>query len=382
MKDFFYNIPTKVYFGKDSEVNVGQYIKQYNPNKVLIHYGSNRIKNDGLFNRVVESLNKQGISYIEIGGVQPNPRMDLVYKAIDICKKEGVDFVLAIGGGSVLDSAKAIAHGVANANDDVWDYALGKSKPSKTLHKAAILTIASAGSEMSNSCVLSKGNEKYGFSSDLNRMDFAIENPQLTYSVSKHQTACGAVDSAMHSIERYFNPGQCEITDDIALAIIKNAFKYGKLAYDNPNDYEARANMMWISSLAHNGISSMGKQSQLVVHQFEHEISGMYPNVAHAEGLSAIWCSWARYVYKYNLAKWIKYAKEVWNTSDIEEAINKQEQYYKDLCMPTSLKDLDVKQKDLDKLALRVSNNKTRTLLGDKQLDYQDMLNILKKAFK
>ena len=393
MNNFIYETPTKVYFGKDEEYKVGKIVAEYNPKKVLIHYGGRYAKESGLLDRVKKCLDDESIKYVELGGVVANPELKLVRQGIDLCIREGVDFVLAVGGGSVLDSAKDIANGAANPEVDVWDFSLKKCEPEKTLNKGAILTISAAGSEMSNSCVItnSETGEKRGYGCSNNRMNFAIENPELTYTVNPYQTACGIVDIAMHTIERYFCPGQdTYLTDSIAEAIIKNVMKAGVDCIKNPRDYEARANMMWASSLAHNGLTQCGRECQLVVHQFEHEVSGMYPNVAHGAGLAAIWCSWARYVYSANISRWLQYAKNVWNLDidfehpqkTVEEAISKQEEFYKSIGMPTSLKELGVKKSDLEKLALDCSRNKTRTLIGYKPLEYADILKIYEMAYE
>ena len=390
MDNFVYYVPTKVYFGKSEEDNVGKYLKEYQPHKVLIHYGGASAKKSGLLDKVKSSLEKEGVSYVELGGVRPNPELSLVREGIELCKKEKVDFILAVGGGSVIDSMKAIANGTANPEDDVWDYHLGKKKPQKTLKKAAILTLSAAGSEMSNSCVISNDStkEKRGCNGDFNRIDFAICNPELTYSVSSYQTACGIVDIAMHTIERYFAIGSdTQLTDALSEAIIKTVFEFGKVVIANPNDYNARAQLMLASSFAHNGLTNMGKTPLLTVHQLEHEVSALYPSVAHGAGLAALWPSWARYVYKANLSRWAQYAKNVWGIDsgdaekDINEAINRQEQYYKDIGMPTSLRELDIKESDLEYLAFRTSREKSRTIPGYKPLSYEDDLEIFKMAF-
>lgn len=392
MNNFIYETPTKVYFGKDEELKVGSYVKAFNPKKVLIHYGGKSAKASGLLDRVKESLDKEGISYVELGGVVANPELSLVRKGIELCKKEGVDFVLAVGGGSVLDSSKDIANGVANPDIDVWDFSLGKAVPQKTLNKGAVLTLAAAGSEMSNSCVITdtEHQDKRGYGCSANRFNFAIENPELTYTVSPYQTACGAVDIAMHTIERYFCPGEdTYLTDAIAESVIKSVMKAGDDCLNNPTDYVARANMMWASSLAHNGLTQCGRAFQLTVHQFEHEVSGMYPEVAHGAGLAALWASHARYTYAANISRWAQYASRVWNLDidfehpekTIEKAIDLQEQYYKRLGMPTSLRELGVKEEDLETLALKCSRNKTRTLIGYKELGYEEMLDIYRLAY-
>ena len=392
MDNFFFHTPTKVYFGKDEELKVGKLIKEYNAKKVLIHYGGGSAEKSGLLGKVRKCLEEEGISYVELGGVRPNPELSLVRKGIELCKKEGVDFILAVGGGSVLDSTKDIANGVANPDVDVWEFSLGTAQPAKTLNKGVILTLAAAGSEMSNSCVITDldNNDKRGYGSQMNRMDFAIMNPELTYTVSKYQTACGAVDIAMHTMERYFCLGEdTYLTDAIAEAVMKTTIKAGMDSYNNPEDYTARANMMWASSLAHNGLTQCGRSFLLAVHQFEHEVSGMYPEVAHGAGLAALWCSWARYVYKASPERFNQWAKNVWNVdtdfehpeASIEKAIDMQEDYYKKLEMPTNLKELNVKEEDLQTLALKCSRNKTRTLPGYMPLSYDEMLDIYKMAY-
>lgn len=392
MDNFIYETPTKVYFGKDEELKTGKIIREYGAKKVLIHYGGKSAKASGLLERIKECLEAERIDYVELGGVVANPELRLVREGISLCQKEGVDFILAVGGGSVLDSAKAIANGAANPDVDVWEFSLGKSSPGKTLPKGAVLTLAAAGSEMSNSCVITntETGEKRGYGSPCNRMNFAIENPELTYTVDPYQTACGAVDIAMHTIERYFCPGKdTYLTDLVAEAVIKAAMKAGKDCIENPRDYVARANMMWASSLAHNGLTQCGRSFQLTVHQFEHEVSGMYPQVAHGAGLAALWCSWARYVYQSNIPRFTQFAHNVWNLDiDFEhpentvlKAIDLQEQYYREIGMPTNLRQLDVKEEDLEILALKCSRNKTRTLAGDRELGYDEMLAIYKMAY-
>lgn len=392
MNSFIYETPTKVYFGKDEEQKIGRILAEYHPSKVLIHFGSGSARRSGLLDRVEACLTEEGIRFTELGGVVANPALSLVREGIALGQKEGVDFVLAVGGGSVLDSAKAIANGLANPEADVWDFFQGKAAPVRTLPKGAILTLAAAGSEMSASCVISntETGEKRGFNSAFNRMNFAIENPALTYTVSPYQTACGAVDIAMHTIERYFCPGtDTYLTDAIAEAVIKSVRKAADGCLRNPEDYAARANMMWASSLAHNGLTQCGREFQMAVHQLEHEISGLYPRVAHGAGLAALWCSWARYVYPANLSRWLQYAAHVWNLdvdyehpeATVQAAIDLQEQYYLSIGMPIGLKALGVAEADLSRLALGCSRNKTRTLIGYRPLGYEDMLAIYQMAY-
>ena len=391
MDNFIYETPTKVYFGRETENMVGKLIKETGAKKVLIHYGGSSAIKSGLIDRVKKLLEEENLEYVELGGVLANPELSMVRKGIEICKENNVDFVLAIGGGSVLDSAKDIANGVANPDVDVWDFSLQKASPKASLKKAAILTISAAGSEMSNSCVItnSETKEKRGYGSSFNRMDFAIENPELTYTVNAYQTACGAVDIAMHTIERFFCPGEdTYLTDAVAIAVIKSVMKAGVDSINNPEDYNARANMMWASSLAHNGLTQCGRSFQLVVHQLEHELSGMYPSIAHGAGLAALWCSWARYVYSANIPRWLQFAHEVHNVDidyehpevSILEAIDRQEKYYKSINMPIRISELGVKEEDLETLALGCSRNKSRVLSGYRKLDYEDILAIYKMA--
>lgn len=351
MNNFIYETPTKVYFGKDEELKVGKIIAEFHPKKVLVHFGGNSARKSGLLDKVENCLREENISFVELGGVVANPELPLVREGIELGKKEGVDFVLAVGGGSVLDSSKAIANGLANPET----------------------------------------GEKRGCNGLFNRMNFAIEDPVLTYTVSPYQTACGAVDIAMHTIERYFCPGEdTYLTDSIAEAVIKSVRKAAGDCLKNPEDYTARANMMWASSLAHNGLTQCGREFQLVVHQLEHEVSGMYPEVAHGAGLAALWCSWARYVYKANINRWLQYASNVWGLDidfehpekTIETAIDMQEQYYASIGMPIGLKELGVKEDDLAKLALDCSRNKTRSLIGYKPLAYEDILVIYQMAYE
>ncbi|MCR5500386.1 MAG: iron-containing alcohol dehydrogenase [Acetatifactor sp.] len=391
MENFIYDTPTRVYFGKGQEKKVGEIIAEYGPKKVLIHYGGGSAVRSGLIGLVEECLKAQGIAYVLLGGVQPNPEIKMVRRGIQLCLDEGVDFILAVGGGSVMDSAKAIANGAANPDVDVWDFNMGKAQPKKTLPKGCILTLAAAGSEMSNSCVITdeEQGEKRGYGSPMNRMNFAIENPELTYTVDAYQTACGAVDIAMHTMERYFCPGEdTYLTDALAEAVMKCTIKAGADCIKNPMDYAARANMMWASSLAHNGLTQCGRQFQLVVHQLEHELSGMDPKIAHGAGLAALWCSWARYVYQANIQRFLQWSNHVWNVDvdyehpekTILKAIDLQEEYYRAIGMPTSLRELGVGEESLEMLSDRCSRGKTRTLIGYKPLAYEDILAIYRMA--
>ena len=298
MNDFNYYAPTKVVFGKGAEQKVGNLIKEQNCKKVLIHYGSGSARRSGLLDRIEAIFDKEGITYVELGGVVPNPRLSLVYEGIALCKKENVDFILAVGGGSVIDSAKAIGYGVANEGD-VWDFFDFKRKPTACLPIGVVLTIAAAGSEMSGSCVITKedGGMKRGCTTDYSRLKFAVLDPELTMTLPPYQTACGCTDILMHTMERYFNHGEnMELTDGISEALMRTVIRNAKILVKEPENYDARAEVMWAGSLSHNGLTGCGTDGgDWATHKLEHELGGMF-DVAHGAGLAAIWGSWARYV--------------------------------------------------------------------------------------
>ncbi|RRF95776.1 MAG: iron-containing alcohol dehydrogenase [Lachnospiraceae bacterium] len=394
MKNFIYDIPTKVYFGKDEELNVGKYLKEFGATKVLLHYGGHSAEKSGLLDKVRKAMKDENIPFVELGGVRANPSIELVRKGVKLAIDENVDFVLAVGGGSVMDSSKAISHGAANPGVDEWDIQTKKVPFTKSLKKGCILTLAAAGSEMSDSCVISNDevHAKKGINCPQNRMCFAIEDPCLTFSVPKYQTACGAVDISMHTIERYFNVGDhTDLPDAIAEAVIRENNKAGKICCDDPNNYEARATMMWASSLAHNDLTGLGRGKFLQLHQFEHVMSAVYPSITHGAGLAALWPSWARYNMKYNKKRWAKYAENVWGVkcdpADPDEGINKaidmQENYYRSIGMPVTLRELsdEIKESDIEKFADMVSENGNRVLPGPKPLDRDDILAIFKMAY-
>ena len=298
MENFQYYAPTKVVFGKGTENKAGQLVKEQNCRKVLIHYGSGSVKRSGLLDRIFASLDEEGISYISLGGVVPNPRLSLVYEGIDLCRREGVDFILAVGGGSVIDSAKAIGYGVENEGD-VWDFYERKRQACGCLPIGVVLTIAAAGSEMSDSSVITNENGwlKRGYNSSYCRPKFAVMNPELTMTLPKYQTASGCVDIMMHTMERYFNHcDNMELTDGISEHLLRTVMKNAKILMDEPQCYKARAEVMWAGSLSHNGLMACGNDGgDWACHQLEHELGGMF-DVAHGAGLAAVWGSWARYV--------------------------------------------------------------------------------------
>ena len=288
MENFTYYTPTKVVFGKGTENQTGALVKEQHCKKVLIHYGSGSVVRSGLLDRIKTSLDEAAVSYVELGGVVPNPRLSLVYEGIELCKKENVDFILAVGGGSVIDSAKAIGYGVYNGGD-VWDFYDFKRQAEGCLPIGAVLTIAAAGSEMSGSSVITKedGQIKRGYSSNFSRARFAVMNPELTMTLPPYQTASGCVDILMHTMERYFN--QCdnmELTDGISESLMRTVMKNAKILKDEPANYDARAEVMWAGSLSHNGLTGCGTDGgDWATHKMEHEVGGLF-DVAHGAGLA------------------------------------------------------------------------------------------------
>lgn len=351
MFNFNYYAPTKVIFGKGTEAEAGKLVKAFRGTKALIHYGSGSVVRSGLLERVKASLDAEGIPYAELGGVVPNPRLSLVYEGIGLAKKEGVDFILAIGGGSVIDSAKAIGYGVANEGD-VWDYYGRERQAEACLPVGVVLTIAAAGSEMSNSSVITKeeGGLKRGYRNDICRPKFAILDPELTLTLPDYQTACGCTDILMHTMERYFtNGGNMELTDQMAEGLMRTVMEKAQILKEDPQDYAARAEVMWAGSLSHNGLTGCGNGGDdFATHGLEHEMGGLY-DVAHGAGLAAIWGSWARYVYQDCLPRFYRFAVNVMGVPAGKdeaavalEGIEAMEEFYRSIQMPTSFAELGI----------------------------------------
>ena len=358
MFDFKYFTPTKVLFGKNTENKVADLIQEFGGKKVLIHYGGGSVIRSGLMQKVTDKLDTAGIKYVKLGGAVPNPRLSLVYEGIELCKKEGLDFILALGGGSAIDSAKAIGYGVMN-DGDVWDLYDYKKQAKACMPRGVILTLAATGSEMSDSSVITKeeGLVKRGYSSDFCRPRFAILNPELTMTLPDYQTACGCTDIMMHTMERYFtNGGNMELTDSMAEALLRTVKENAKILARDPKNYDARAEVMWAGSLSHNGLTGCGNDGgDWMTHKLEHELGGLY-DVAHGAGLAAIWGSWARYVYKNCLPRFKRYAINVMgiapNAGSDEEialkGIEAMEDFYREIKMPTKLRELGVNATDDD----------------------------------
>ena len=391
MFDFKYFTPTKVLFGKNTEEKVGELVKEFGGKKVLIHYGGGSVIRSGLMKKVTDKLEQAGIPYVMLGGAVPNPRLGLVYEGIELCKKEGIDFILAVGGGSAIDSAKAIGYGVKNSGD-VWDFYDYKRQAVDCLPLGVILTLSATGSEMSDSSVITKeeGLVKRGYSSDFCRPRFSILNPELTMTLPDYQTACGCTDIMMHTMERYFtNGGNMELTDSMAEALLRTVKENAKILVKDPKNYDARAEVMWAGSLSHNGLTGCGNDGgDWMTHKLEHELGGLY-DVAHGAGLAALWGSWARYVYKNCLPRFKRYAINVMGVpavgSDEEIAlkgIEAMEAFYHEINMPINLRELGVNATDEDlklmahKCAVGVDGGKGSARF----LKEEDMLEIYKMS--
>jgi len=352
--DFQYYTPTKVVFGKGAEAQVGNLVREQGCKKVLIHYGSKSAVRSGLIGRIEAALDGTGVAHVSLGGVVPNPRLSKIYEGIELCRAEGVDFILAVGGGSAIDSAKGIAYGMANEGD-VWDFYEHTRMAKACLPVGVVLTIAAAGSEMSCGSVVTKdeGGVKRAYDDDLSRPKFAVMNPELTMTLPAYQTASGACDILMHTMERYFNQqDNMEMTDAISEALLKNVMKYTVILRDDPMNYAARAEVMWAGSLSHNGLTGCGTGGgDWSSHMLEHELGGLF-DVAHGAGLAAVWGSWARYVCKDAPHRFYKFAVNVMGVEAGEEAatieagIVAMENFYRSIHMPTNLRELGVEPTD------------------------------------
>ncbi len=386
MKDFIYYAPTKVFFGKDKHKDIGKIIKEYGYDNIMLQYGQGSIKKSGLYAEVMASLAEYGIKVVEMGGVAPNPKLSFVREAVKVAKENDVQMILAVGGGSVLDSSKYTAAG-ACVDCDPWDFPTGKTKVENSLPVGCILTIAAAGSEMSSSAVITNMelNMKRGFNSEFNRCKFAIMNPELTYSVSKYQTACGVVDIMAHTMERYFMPCEpTDLTDRIAESILKSTIAAGETLMKDPENYDARANMMWASSLSHNDLTGCGRQNALPVHQLEHALSGEYDQIAHGAGLAVLFPAWAKYIYKYDIPRFAQFARRVWDcTQEEDEAaalsgIEKMAEYFKSIGMPSCLADFGLDENCFDRLSELCTFGRQRMVKSYIDMDYESIRDIFK----
>ena len=388
MIDFDFVSPTKLYFGSNKEQLIGNICLENGYKRVLIVIGQGSVKRNGLLARVLASLDEAGIKYQILEGVRANPTIELCHKGIEEAQRFVPNLILAIGGGSVIDTAKNIAVGYFYPGDS-FDFNLHKVKPKRALPVGVILTIAASGSELSNSCVIQDDTKqiKRGFNDDLIRPVFAIENPKITYSVSKTQTAYGVVDIMMHTLERYFNgSSDNEPADGFAEALLKSVIKAAKVVIKDPTDYDSRAVLMLMSSLSHNDLTSIGKGKMLFVHQLEHAVSGVYPEVAHAAGLSVLFLGWAKYYVNYDVDKFNSLAANVFNlhkSNKIDNAkagIQEIEKLFTLLEMPKSFKDLGIDNPDFTLLTNLVTDNGNKVINHPKKNMDQDVVMTIFKS--
>ena len=389
MNNFNFYSPTEFVFGKDRENECGKFVKKYGGTKVLVHYGSGSVVRSGLLDRVKKSLETENVPYVELGGVKPNPRDVLVYEGIDICKKEGIDFILAVGGGSVIDSAKAIAVGVPY-DGDFWDFYVGKAHIEAALPVATVLTIAAAGSEGSGDSVITKedGMLKRGAGSDHMRPRFSVMNPALTCTLPAYQTACGATDIMAHVFERYFtNTTEVEITDRLCEAVLSTMVKETPRVIADPNNYDARANIMWAGTVAHTNIVGVGRDQDWNSHGIEHELSGLY-DCAHGAGLAVIMPAWMEYVMKHNPMRFAQMANRVFgvamNFENPEETaimgIKAFRSFLKSIGMPINFEELGAKEEDIPVLVDKFGLGEDGRTGGFVHLSSEDVANIYKIA--
>ena len=392
MKDFNYYAPTEVVFGKESEEQVARLVKKYGGTKVLVHYGGQSAIRSGLLPKICELLQNAGIDFVQLGGVVPNPRLSLAQKGIELCRKEGIDFILAVGGGSVIDSSKCIAYGVPYEGN-VWDFYLGKAKATAMLPLAAVLTIPAAGSEMSESSVITneEGDVKLGYSNNLSRPKFAIMNPCRTFTLPPYQTAAGVTDMMMHTMERYFTKDDdMDLTTEVAEAMLRSMKNAVFAVLKNPEDYRYRAQIMWGGSLMHNGLTGCGVSDDWATHQLEHELSGMF-DVTHGAGLAAVWPSWARYVMQENVSRFVRFAVNVMDvpndfTDPVGTAlkgIEAMERFYHAIGMPINIKELigrDITDEEIKEMTRKCSRDYQHTSGQLKVLHADDMEAIYRMA--
>lgn len=387
MIDFEYSMPTEIIFGKNSESKLCSEIKKYGK-KIMLHYGGGSIKKSGLYGRTIKALRDAGIEYVELGGVQPNPKLDLVKEGIKICRDDKIDFILAVGGGSTIDSAKGIAMGVPYKGD-VWDFYSYKANPVEVLPVGVILTLPAAGSESSYSTVVTNDEGcKRAFDDNSLRPKFAILNPELTFSLPPYQTACGVTDIMVHIIERYFtNTMNVELTDRLCEAALKTVMSNAPIALEKPDDYAARSEIMWTGSVAHNNLLSTGRIGDWASHMIEHELSGIN-DVAHGAGLAIIVPAWMKYVYKHDVNRFVQFATRVMNVEQsfqepektALEGIKRLKDFFRSIGMPTSLKEIGIGEGYFEKIAVDCRKFDKDTVGNFVKLGITDIINVLKLA--
>ena len=386
MNNFTFYSPTYFVFGKDEENNTGKYVKRFGGKKVLIHYGGGSVIRSGLLDRVKASLDAEGIAYVELGGVKPNPRSGLVYQGIELCREQGVDFVLAVGGGSTIDSSKAIAAG-AVYEGNFWDYYMGKPVD-KALPVGTVLTIAAAGSEGSPDSVITKedGMLKRGASGEALRPAFSILNPALTQTLPPYQTAAGITDIMAHLFERYFtNTKDVEVTDRVIEGLLMTMIHEAPKVIANPDDYQARANIMWAGMMAHNNCCGVGRDQDWSSHNIEHELSAMY-DCAHGAGLAVVFPAWMTYTMNHDVMRFAQLATRVWGCSmdfahpeiTAKAGIDALKAFLKSIGMPLTFAEVGGKVEDIETMAHTAcyGNGNGGTLGGFVVLNEEDVANI------
>lgn len=390
MENFTFHNPTRIIFGRGTEEKVGSEVKRH-ASKVLLHYGTGSIIKSGLYQKVIDSLSESGVEYIELPGAMPNPRLSLVREGINLCKKEKIGFILAVGGGSAIDSAKAIAVGSCYQGD-VWDFFDQNEQPVEALGLGVVLTIPAAGSEMSNSMVITNedGWYKRGCVAEIVRPMFAIMNPEITYTLSDYQTVCGIADILAHVLERYFtNSTNVDFTDRLCEATLRTVIYNAPLVLKNPYDYHARAEIMWAGTIAHNNFLNTGRIGDWASHQIEHELSGIY-DVPHGAGLAVVFPAWMKYVYRHDVTRFAQFAARVFGVDysfvspeiTALEGIDRLKQFFMNIGLPVSLKELGIWDDRLEEMAQKCKKtNKQEGTIGNfAKLNQQDILNILKSA--
>ena len=389
MDNFSFYSPTKFAFGKDTENQAGKLVKEFGGSKVLLHFGGGSVVKSGLLDRVKKSLDSEGIKYVELGGVHPNPLDTKVYEGIELCKKEGVDFILAVGGGSSIDSAKAIALGCCYEGD-FWDFYAYKAQPKAALPVGTVLTIAAAGSEGSPDSVITKseGMLKRGFGNDMIRPRFSILNPALTQTLPPYQTACGATDIMAHVCERYFtNTKNVETTDRLCEAVLLSMINETPKVIADPNNYEARANIMWAGMVAHNNIVGVGRDQDWNSHGIEHELSAMY-DCAHGAGLAVIMPAWMTFVMKHDVMRFAQWATRVWGCkmdfsnpeATAKAGIDAFKAFLKSIGMPSKMSEVGGKEEDIPALVKSFGLPAGGKTGGFVQLSSEDIAEIYRLA--
>ena len=392
MQSFQYYIKTNVVFGEGSVCRTAELVKKHGGSRVLVVYGGGSAKRSGLLDRVFALLDEALLPYDSIGGVQPNPRVELAREGVKRAVEFRADLILAVGGGSVIDTAKAIAHGAANPETDIWEFWKRRAVPTRSTPVGVILTIPASGSETSDSAVLTNEQEceKRGLNTDLNRPAFAILDPKLAMTLPTRQVSCGVTDILMHTLDRYFTPADDnELTDALAEALLRVVIRNGPKVVENENDLHAMSEIMWCGSVSHNGLTGLGAPREFTTHQLGHALSEKFDAI-HGETLSAMWGSWARYVWETKPARFARFARNVWDVDDVDAdeaamlGIEATENFFRSLHMPVSLGELKgvgvQSEEGLQELALRCSYQKTRTIGSFRVLGYDDMLEIYRLA--